>query len=317
MLSMLRLLMPVWAWCLLAPQAAAQPRAVEPRVLIVSSDSTAAYMEAAQALTAELGRSGLPAHDIRRLSVSEWSLQAEQATSPRVYVALGTLATNALVTKRMSTPVLAALIPRHSFERALGNGARKPGSDFSAIYLDQPLQRQLAMIRLALPQAKRVGVLWGPDSWPRASGLRSVVAASGLSLREAVLETRSNVFPDLQQVLNDSDVFLAIADPLVFNSHSIQNILLTTFRMQVPVVAFSPAYVRAGALLALHATPEQVGRQAAALVLDVLRGQPLPERPVESNDFEVSVNEHVARVFNLSLDGKALRLALRRLEHLP
>jgi hypothetical protein len=53
------------------------------------------------------------------------------------------------------------------------------------------------------------------------------------------------------------------------------------------------------------------------LVLSALRGQSLPEQPVESNDFEVSVNEHVARALNLSLDAKALRLALRRLEHLP
>ena len=136
-------------------------------------------------------------------------------------------------------------------------------------------------------------------------------------MNEAGLEGKFNVFSDLQQVLSGSDVFLALADPLVFNSNSIQNILLTTFRAQVPVVAFSPAYVRAGALLALHATPEQAGRQAAGLVLEALRGLPLPERPVESNDFEVSVNEHVARVFGLQLDAKALRLALRRAEHLP
>ena len=147
--------------------------------------------------------------------------------------------------------------------------------------------------------------------------MRTLAAANGLSLTEAGLEGNFNVFPDLQQVLNDSDVLLALADPLVFNSDSIQNILLTTFRAQVPVVAFSPAYVRAGALLALYATPAQVGRQAAALVQDVLRGQSLPEQPLESNDFEVSVNEHVARALNLSLDGKALRLELRRLEHLP
>jgi ABC-type uncharacterized transport system substrate-binding protein len=138
-----------------------------------------------------------------------------------------------------------------------------------------------------------------------------------LTLNEAGLEGNFNVFPDLQQVLNGCDVFLALADPLVFNSSSIQNILLTTFRARVPVVAFSPAYVRAGALLSLHATPLQAGKQAGIQVLAALRGQPLPEQPLESNDFEVSVNEHVARALDLSLDGKALRLALRRLERLP
>jgi len=38
----------------------------------------------------------------------------------------------------------------------------------------------------------------------------------------------------------------------------------------VPLVAFSPAYVRAGALLALYTTPTQAGSQAAHWALEVL-----------------------------------------------
>ncbi len=300
------------ALCLLVSLAQA-----DAKVVIVSSDSTAAYMEAVQELMAELGRGGVSPYDVRRVNVPEWSVQAVPTQPPRIYVALGAQAAAALAASHLSVPVLAALIPRSSFERVMRSNGRKASRNFTAIYLDQPLQRQLSAIRLGLPQAKQLGVLWGPDSWANAPALRTLAATNGLSLAEAGLEGRLNVFPDLQQVLNGSDVLLALADPQVFNSGSIQNILLTTFRARVPVVAFSPAYVRAGALLAVHATPVQVGQQTAALVLAALRGQGLPEQPVESNDFEVSVNEHVARALNLSLDGKALRLALRRLEQLP
>lgn len=309
--SSLRAFLLGFALCLLGPLAQA-----DVRVVIVSSDSSAAYMEAVQALIGELGRGGVPPGDIQLLSVPEWSAQPALAEPARIYVALGTQAAAALAASPRSAPVLAALIPRSSFERVMRSSARTASRDFSAIYLDQPLSRQLAIIRLALPQAKRLGVLWGPASWPNAPALRALAAANGLSVEESGLEGNFNVFPDLQQVLNGSDVLLALADPLVFNSSSIQNILLTTFRAGVPMVAFSPAYVRAGALLALYATPGQVGRQAAALVQAALHGQPLPEQPVETNDFEVSVNAHVARALNLSLDGKALRLALRRLERL-
>lgn len=312
MVQRLRSLLFGLALCLLGPLALA-----EVRVVIVSSDGTAAYMEAAQALVDELTRAGVSPYDVRRLSVSEWATPQAQTESPHIYVALGTQATAALAARKLSVPVLAALIPRSSFERVLRSSGRKASADFTAIYLDQALQRQLAMIRLALPQAKHIGVLWGPDSWPKAPALRALADANGLTLNEAGLEGNFNVFPELQQVLNGCDVFLALADPLVFNSSSIQNILLTTFRARVPVVAFSPAYVRAGALLSLHVTPVQAGKQAGVLVRAALRGQPLPEQPLESNDFEVSVNEHVARALSLSLDAKALRLALRRLEGLP
>jgi hypothetical protein len=43
----------------------------------------------------------------------------------------------------------------------------------------------------------------------------------------------------------------------------------------------------------------------------------LPDHGLESNDFEVSVNEHVGRSLNLKADAAALRLHLRRLEQLP
>jgi ABC-type uncharacterized transport system substrate-binding protein len=317
LLRALRSLLTGLALGLLAYGLAAQPRGGEARVVIVSSDSTAAYMEAAQALIAELGSGGVSPYDIRRLSLAEWSASADRPASPKLYVALGTQAATALALGQTQAPVLVALVPRASFERVLAASGRKASSNFTAIYLDQPVARQLAMLRLALPKAKRIGVLWGPDSWLKASGFRSAALANGYSVNEAGLEGKSNVFSDLPQVLDGSDVFLAVADPMVFNSNSIQNILLTTFRAQVPVVAFSPAYVRAGALLALHATPEQAGRQAGGLVLNTMRGQSLPERPLESNDFEVAINDHVARVFGLSLDAKALRLALRRAEHLP
>jgi ABC-type uncharacterized transport system substrate-binding protein len=89
---------------------------------------------------------------------------------------------------------------------------------------------------------------------------------------------------------------------------------MTTIRAQVPLVAFSPAYVRAGALLAVYSTPPQVGDQAAQWVLNGLANRTLPEQALEPLDFEISVNEQVARVLGLSLDVKALTRALRRQE---
>ncbi len=313
MTRLLRALLSGLVLCLWGSMVHAQAK-----VLLVASDHSPAYTQAAQALSGQLVRSGLSASDIQLLSVSEWSVQSAWLPRPRVYVALGTAAADALVISQGPTPVLAALLPRRSFEQILHHSARRASARLSAIYLDQPLLRQLALIRLALPEAQRVGVLFGPDSVYQAERLRALASSQGLTLHEAVVHADDlNLFAPLQQVLLGSDVLLALADPLVFNSTSIQNMLLTTFRAKLPMVAFSPAYVRAGALWALHVTPEQVGLQAARLVQTVLQGGNLPEQPVESDDFEVSVNAHVARALNLNLDAQALRLQLRAWEQKP
>ncbi len=82
-------------------------------------------------------------------------------------------------------------------------------------------------------------------------------------------------------------------------------------------MAFSPAYVRAGALLALHVTPTQIGLQAATMTRSVLQGKALSATPVYSQDFSVAVNEHVARSLGLTLDAVALRERLRSREAAP
>ncbi len=291
---------------------------VQPRVVIVSSGNTAAYSDAAQSLIAQLEQGGVSPYDIWQMNVADLLAQqtAGKLPRPRLFVALGTEASAALAIAPGGTPVLSALVPRSSFERVLRSSGRKVSAQFAAIYLDQPFARQLALVQLALPQAQRVGVLFGPDSVARAAMLRATAMAKHLTLVEASVDAPDGIFPALQLVL-DSDVLLALADPQVYNSNSIQNILLSALRAKVPMVAFSPAYVRAGALLSLHTTPVQAGHQAAAWVTDLLADRPWPSAAVEPDDFEVSVNVHVARALGLSLDAPTLRLELRRLEHLP
>ena len=300
------LLLSCWLGCCAVSTAQAAT------VVIVSSERSPAYAQAAQALVSELERSGGSRYEMLLLTATEFAGVAD--LKPKLFVALGAQAAQALAQTALTAPVLCALLPRSSFERVLRSSGRKASSQLSALYLDQPLSRQLGLIQLALPEARRIAVLWGPESQAQAGALRVLAQARGLSLLEASLKPDELVFPALKKVLEDADVLLALADPQVFNSSSIQNILLTSFRAKVPLVAFSPAYVQAGALLALHVTPEQVGQQAAAMATAVLQGKDLPATPLYSQDFSVAVNAHVARSLGLMLDGEALRKRLLRAE---
>jgi len=283
-------------------------------VVIVSSERSPAYVEAAEALVSELERGGLSRYDMLQLTALEWT--AAGPLAPKLFIALGTDAANALAKSELRAPVLSTLLPRSSFERVLRKSGRKSSSQFSALYLDQPLSRQLELIRLALPAARRIGVLWGAESQTQAPALKTLAQASGLDLIEATVGHDELLFSSLKSVLEDADLLLAVADPQLYNSSSIQNILLASFRAKVPLVAFSPAYVRAGALLALHVTPTQIGQQAATIARGVLQGKALSTNPIYSQDFSVAVNEHVARSLGLTLDADTLRARLRSREGL-
>lgn len=291
-------------------------------VAIVSSDTSVAYMEASQAAMDGLVHAGVSRYDIRLMSLSEWHEAHRNAAlpQPQVYLALGTLASETLATDLAglaSAQVLCALIPRNSFERIVRARDWRFSGRFSAIYLDQPLKRQLTLIRLAFAKAQRLGVLWGPESITRAVELRAQAQAAGLTLVEAQMNSQVGIFPALKRVLDDCDLLLALPDPLVYNSNSIQNILLSAMRKQVPLVAFSPAYVRAGAILALYQTPSQVGVQAAGLLGEVLRHKKLLSAPVDSSDFEIAFNAQVSAALGLTIDPQLLRNALRQQEGQP
>lgn len=284
-------------------------------VVIVSSERSAAYGEAAQALVDELERGGLARAEVLQLTALEFS--GAGPLTPKLYVALGTQAAQVLASAEWRAPVLCTLLPRNSFERVLRESGRKTSAQFSALYLDQPLSRQLELIRLALPEARRLGVLWGPESQGQAAALKALALARGLELVEASVGRDELLFPSLKKVLEQADLLLALPDPQLYNSSSIQNILLTTFRARVPLVAFSPAYVRAGALLALHASPTQLGLQAGLIARGVLQGKTLSATPIYSQDFSVTVNEHVARSLGLKLEPAVLSAHLRRREGTP
>jgi len=288
----------------------------EVKVVVVNSEGFTASSAAVSTALSDLTAAGVAREAVVVWSLADWQTK-RQSLQVRMVVSLGTQATAALMETHLEVPLLVALVPRQGFEYLLQKNARRASKQLSAIYLDQPLARQLTVIRAALPKARRLGVVWGPESKVLAAQLRSLATAAGYQLLEVEYKPAAGRFLDLRQLLADSDVLLALADPQVFNSNSIQNVLLATFRANVPVVAFSPAYVRAGAWLSVYVTPEQVGHQIAFWVKEVLQGKSLPERPMESNDFEVGVNEYVGRSLGLVTDAADLRLQAHHAEQSP
>ncbi len=298
-------------WALLGGSGTAG--AAEPAVVIVASELGDSYAEAVEALTVELHHGGIAHRDITVMRANELAA-GTAAPAPRLYITLGAEAARVMARRSDSAMVLCALLPREAFEQIQRESGRRVSGDFAALYLDQPVGRQLDLLRLALPQARRVGMLWGPDFQGWAASLEAAVKGRGLQFVGARAEPGEPIYPNLKKVLEEADVLLAVPDRQIYNSTTIQNILLASFRARVPMVAFSPAYVRSGALLALYSSAAQIGRQAGGIALGVLRGRAsaiVSQYPLE---FTVGVNDNVARSLGLQLDAATLTEALRRQE---
>lgn len=270
-------------------------------VWVVAPDG-AAYREVIDALRTEADKS----------ATLQWIISTPDALrtpdpAPKLVVAVGNGAfvsvMNHYKDKSDAPPIVATLLPRRAYERELQLGGGRLRT--SAVLLDQPPARQAALVQAAFPRAKQVGLLIGADSQSQASSITAAFAAAGLTVNVGDVRSQG-LLPALQGTLERNDVLLGIADPSVFNGETISSILTAGYRRRVPLVAFSPAYVKAGALLGLYTSSAQVGKAAAALVLTGVRGVPLPP-PKSPSDFNIEVNTAVARSMGFALDVEELR----------
>jgi ABC-type uncharacterized transport system substrate-binding protein len=285
-------------------------------VCVVSADKAPAFQEAADSLVQELVRSGVARQDIALLSTAEFLETNPASHEARLVVTLGTDAFRQVSSRVSKTALIAGLIPRIAFERVLQEGNRKNPPNVAALYLDQPFGRQLDLLRLALPAVHRIGVVWGPESIVQQPLLAAALATRGLEVSEGLVSEGTPLISVLRSALNDAEVLLAVADGSVFNPSTVSNILLTSYRAKTAVMAFSPAYVKAGALLSVHSSAAQAGAQLASMAGHYLQSNVLSPSQYPT-DFTISGNEYVAHSLGIPLDVKALTERLRKLEKRP
>lgn len=224
----------------------------------------------------------------------------------QLVVTAGAGALNRELASGGGAPVLATLLPRAALEKELRNLPRG-GRRLTGIWLDQPLGRQVDFIRRLLPEVRRVGVLFSQDSALSVHDVRQFVERSGLSLESEESETDNTLLPALNLLLPRVDVLLALPDATLYNRENIRTLLATTYRYRRPLIGYSAALIKAGALGAVFSTPAQIARQAAELVA---AGLPLPP-PGPPRYFDIAVNESVAQGLDLSIaDADAVRSAL-------
>lgn len=285
-------IVPQWLW--------AQP----PGVLVWISEAQGPQYEVAQALQHHL--SNVADVTVRLI---EWGAVPEGIPAQaHIHIVLGarTLRTWGAAQSNWAwpyrdAPALAALVPRQSAD-AMWN---QLSAGSSAIWLDQSPERFARLIRKAFPQAQRVGVLQGMQSAAALDRLTPVLQAYQLSVvRSPLVTDPQRLFSALSAVLPQVDVMLAQPDSVLFNSETLQNVLITAYRQRVPLVGFAESHVRAGATVGLYTQPMDLVTQILSSIEQWRVMGHLP-KPAWSSTVRVAANHQVARSLGLDLPSAA------------
>lgn len=266
-------------------------------IYILSSRVEGAHAALASELRKRLQGSLPPRFVVYEVSLAQVKSIALKAGRNDYIVTIGTRALSELVGQPIQASLIATLLPKKAYDSILQHNPSP--ARVSAVYIDQPAARNIDLVGVALPN-KSIGVLLSDASNELYRNLENIRRRKGIKLNLRVMASNDNLTDALDKVLRDSDVLLAFADPVVSNRNTAQHLLLTTYRRGIPMVAYSRAYVRAGALMAVYSTPEQYAHQVAEMVISSIRNGSVIPSPQFPKYFSVEINRNVA--YSLGLD---------------
>lgn len=275
-------------------------------VTVVLSDDSAPYHETADAIESALGSENA----VIKVLGDKLSLSDSALARSKLLVTVGTRAADLVANRGGKTPVLAVLVTEDWYHKKGRAQFAESSRNFGVVVLEQPFSRQFRLIRSAFPGARKAGVVLGRANAGQMEEIEKAAAAQDLELVGAVAGSESALVAMLGQVLAEADLLLAVPDADVLNRNTVQSVLMTTYRYRDPVIGYSNALTRAGALISLYSTPEQIGRQAGEIAARTLSGARIPGLQWPKY-FSLSINEHVAR--SLGIDVPPQETLLRKM----
>jgi len=273
----------------------------ELQLLIVLSNDAPNYRTVANEIEQRLKTSQIIQSPVQVVT-SETLKQQDQGPHTQLAIAVGMKATRALFSQRPEFPVLSVLVPRLSYEAALKKSPFSANAPVhSALFLDQPIARQLKLAQQLISGDFHAGVLMTNQSKHLKAEINSAAQHANVKITIALADNKQDVVATITDALKTIDVLLAVFDPAIIDRQTAKQILYLSYRRRFPVIAYSKALVTAGALASVYTTPSQAGRHAADFIKNAFsNGQVALTAPEYPRYFSVSCNKKVARYLDLN-----------------
>lgn len=274
-------------------------------VIISSSNST--Y----QKQTANRIQEKLEANGDMVMTISTDDIISSEQNVKTLYVAIGEQAINSLYEYDSNAFVLRI------------NSREIPDSKYTSAQSDlitaQPDCRHILLIKAIDSDWSTVGLLASVDSLDIAAALTKCAIKHDLNLRVYAITDESDLLVTLETAVENNKILLAITDPLIYNSNTVKNILLTAYRNRKPVIGYSDSFVQAGAVAAIYTHPESVGDKAAKIISDFFANNWQFDKDIyATGDFSISTNSQVATSLEILLPSKEyIRNRIKRMEKRP
>lgn len=220
------------------------------------------------------------------------------AKGASVILTLGSTATRLVRTTAKTTPsVFAVVIDPAS------NDISGPG-----VPMDLRASTQLEFIQKNFPALKRVGVLYSPGRNVEVVAELKALKAKGAAIVLVEVVSIERLDAAVQTLASQADCLLMLSDPVIYSPQTASQLILQTLQRGLPIIAASPAYVKAGALAGVYASPSDNGCVAADVVADAAAGKK-SSSIVWPSKYVTAINMIVAKRLNIEVPAALINSA--------
>lgn len=222
----------------------------------------------------------------------------------QLIIAIGSKTTQLLLESQLQNPLLSVLMPRHLVDSLQALYPEK--KNWSNLLIDQPMERHFHLITSILGKHQQTGILLGPYTDTMETSLKQAASKTDHRIITQHISDTDQLTSSLKVLNNRSDVLLTLPDPVVFNRNTIRGILLSSYRNRLPIIGFSQAYVKAGAIAAVYSQPGQISKQTVKIVNNFLQNNIFQKKNYYPEEFSVALNNKVAHSLGIRLETSSV-----------
>jgi len=191
----------------------------------------------------------------------------------------------------------------------------RPGGNVTGFAQDaggELIGKRLELLKEALPNLSRLGILWNPDFAPNLTRLASVRdVAQGMGLMLVPVEARGlDAFEQAFTTMMKErmQAFVILEDAVLFNYRG--QIAEMAMRNRLPAASGFKEFAEAGLLLTYGANVRDLFRRSAVFVDKTFKGAKPADLPVEQpTKFELVINLKTAKALGLEVPPSVLARA--------
>jgi len=172
--------------------------------------------------------------------------------------------------------------------------------------------KELELLSSAVPVAKRIAVLWNPDTPSHSPALKAVEEA-GRTLRVQLQAVGARTAAELEGAFTAmararAQAVLVLGSPIFFTER--RRMAELAMRHRLPTMLDSRDYVEAGGLMSYSPSYDDLFRRGAIYVDKILKGAKPADLPVEQGTkFELVINLKTAKALGLTIPQLVLARA--------